>query len=180
MAVRLSLFLPKNWSGVMAVDKARIGGPAKGSWPPFEPGNTAALTHGAYATLQLRPRAAEIVERLRDAMGDALEPKHAPAIEVASLAAARVERALGHLLELDEPDIEENFARLDDRARGWLRLYVETLDRLNLVPKVGVSGPVGGVTLNIVTAFPGVHRPTGDIIEIEAEELPVLEEGEVS
>jgi hypothetical protein len=53
------------------------------------------VKHGAYATLLLRPRAAEIAARLRDALGDSFEEKHAPAIETAALAGAQVERAMG-------------------------------------------------------------------------------------
>lgn len=38
------------------------------------------------------------------------------------------------------------------------------------------NGESGPVTLNIISAFPGVRR--ADVIELEAEELPALEEGE--
>lgn len=100
----------------------------------FEPGNAIAATHGSYATLALKPRAAELASAIRAACGDAWDERHAAAVEAAALAGARVERALGHLLELDEETVERDYARLDDRARGWLKLYLGTLESLGLVP----------------------------------------------
>ena len=153
------------------------GGPKRGySWPPFEPGHTLSLKHGAYATLALKPRAEEIATRLREAMGDAFEDKFTAAIEAGALAGARVEAALGHLL--DETNVAE-LKTLDANARSWLRLYLDTLERLGLTPQVGVSGPAGPTTFIVLSAFPGV-TPHADVIELEAEELPALEEGDGS
>ncbi len=153
------------------------GGPKRDySWPPFEEGNTVALRHGAYATLALKPRAEEIAGRLREAMGDAFEDTHTAAVEAGALAGARVEAALGHLL--DETNTEE-LKTLDANARSWLRLYLDTLERLGLTPQVGVSGPAGPTTFSVLSAFPGV-TPHADVIELEAEELPALEEGDGS
>ncbi len=151
------------------------GGPAKGSWPPFQPGHTLSTKHGAYAVLQLRPRAEEIATRIAASMGEAFEEKYVAAVEGAALAAARVERAMGVLLE--EAD-DEKILRLSQDAKGWLRLYLDTLERLGLTPQVGVSGgPAGPVTLVVMTAFPGVG-PHADVIDLEAVELPALEEGD--
>jgi hypothetical protein len=170
----------------------RVGGPAKGegrggpasgySWPPFQPGHTLSLKHGAYATLHLRPRAGDIAARLRDALGDSFEEKHAPAIEAAAMAGARVERAMAVLLadveSADELTHEEAIARLSQDARGWLRQYVEILDRLGLTPRVGADGASGPTTLVVVSAFPGV-LPYVDVVDVEeATELPALEEGD--
>jgi len=55
-------------------------------------------------------------------------------------------------------------------------LYLDTLERLGLTPQVGVSGAGGPTTFIVLSAFPGV-TPHADIIELEAEELPALEEG---
>src|SRR5438093_563430 len=94
----------------------RVGGPAKGpghggpargySWKQFEPGHELSMRHGAYSSaLRLAPRTQEIAESLRDAIGEGYDEKFAPAIEVGSLALARVERAMGPLLELNEDAI---------------------------------------------------------------------------
>jgi hypothetical protein len=110
-----------------------VSGAARGySWPPFEEGNTAAVKHGAYAVLQLKPRAEEIAGRLREAMGETYEPRFEASVEAAALAAPRVEAAMGALLE--EAD-QEKLSRLDQNARGWLRLYLTTLERFGLMPE---------------------------------------------
>jgi hypothetical protein len=151
------------------------GGPARNySWEPFEPGHELSIRHGAYATLHLRPRAEEIATRLREALGDEFEDKFTPALEAASLAAARVERALGHVLS---PDVTEDklAEKLDANARAWLRLYVQTLESLGLTPKIGTNGVSGPVTLVIATAFPGVR---GEVVD--ASDVRELESGEES
>jgi hypothetical protein len=107
-------------------------------------------------------------------MGDAFEPKFVAAVEAASLAAARVEKAMDGVLLEDADD--EQFLRLSQDARGWLRLYLATLERLGLTPKVESNGNTGPVTLVIATAFPGVRR--ADVVELEAKELPALEQGD--
>ncbi len=153
-------------------------GPGRGgqarrySWPPFEPGHTLSVRHGAYATLYLRPRVEEIAIRLREALGESFDDRFTPAIEAAALAAARVERALGHVLSPDVSE-EELGLKLDENARAWLRLYVQTLEALGLTPKIGTDGAAGPVTLVVMSAFPGA-RPV-DTIELEASEVRELE-----
>jgi len=45
------------------VAESKSKGPARGySWPPFEPGNTSSLKHGAYSPRQIAPIAAQLVE----------------------------------------------------------------------------------------------------------------------
>jgi hypothetical protein len=136
------------------VSESAAGSPARGySWPPFEPGNVAAVKHGAYATLKLAPRAEELAVAIRAAVGDAWHDRYTLSVEAAALAGARVEAALGHLLELDEATIEEKYARLDDRARGWLKQYLGVLERFGLVPepealRLEISGR-GGAPIEI-------------------------------
>jgi hypothetical protein len=152
------------------------GGPARGySWKSFEPGNSAAVKHGSYAVLKLKPRAQQIAESLRSAMGDGYDRKFAPAIETAALAFARVERAMGPLLELSEDEIEERSARLDDRARGWLRLGLQTLEALGLARQTSSDVNVGPTTFVVVSAFAEPERPHADV-EVEASDVGELEE----
>jgi hypothetical protein len=140
------------------------------------------VRHGAYATLQLKPRAQEIAGWLAEQMGDAFDAKFSAAIEAAALAAARVERALAHLDDHDEETIEEKFSRLDDRARGWLRLYISTLERLGLTPEQGtpaVSVQVQTITVEhdaatqarIYSKLRAVGLVRGADVECEAHEV---------
>ena len=167
------------------------GGPARAySWPPFEPGNDVSIRHGAYAALHLRPRAEEIAVRLREAMGDTFEDKFTPALETASIALARIERAAGFLFDLDEPEIEERFSRLDDRLKGWVRLALQNLEALGLTPKVGVIAGSVNVQVAAITVeqdaaaqarlfakLADIGLVRRDVVDVEATELRELEAG---
>jgi hypothetical protein len=171
-------------------ERPRYGGPAKGAGHPddcactrcagFEPGNGIAIRHGSYATLALRPRAAEIADGLLTAMGDAYEDRYLPAIETAALAGARLERAMGVLLagssaDKDTLEEEEKRLRLSRDARGWLRSYLAALERLGLTPTIGSDIVTGPVTFIVQSAFPGVRLPGADV-ELEAHEVDELPE----
>jgi hypothetical protein len=55
--------------------------PARGySWPPFEPGNTKALTHGAYSENVIEARAAIVRNELLELCLHLDEPAFAPAV----------------------------------------------------------------------------------------------------
>ncbi|HEY5057495.1 MAG TPA: hypothetical protein VII51_00630 [Gaiellaceae bacterium] len=60
---------------VAEVALVRVGGPARRySWPPFEPGNEAALTHGATSERHIRPLTANhrrrVLRKMRLRAGD--------------------------------------------------------------------------------------------------------------
>lgn len=141
----------------------------------FEPGHEISMKHGSYAVVQLAPRAAEIADAIRERKGDAWSDEYAPAAETAALALARVERALGFLLELDEETIEAQFSRLDDRAKGWVRLALQNLEALGMTPKVSAGEPSGPVTIVVGTAFPNV-TPAADLTLEPADVLELPEE----
>lgn len=61
------------------------------SWPPFEAGNEAALTHGAYSPRRVNPRAAEIRERLLAEAPWLAPPAFARSVDALARAEARVE-----------------------------------------------------------------------------------------
>lgn len=97
------------------------------------PGNSRALTHGAYSTVTLAPRAGKLAEWLRSLVV-AYRDEDEPAVQVAALALARLERA--------EADLTDN--GLVD-AKGELRPLVKvignfqaearrTLEALSLTP----------------------------------------------
>ena len=96
----------------------------------FRPGHELSTRHGAYAVLQLKPRAAEITERLRELV-PAYAPAHEAAIEAAGLVGAQFERAMAALLEADDAS---ELRRLDQDARGWARLWLHSLASLGMTP----------------------------------------------
>jgi phage terminase small subunit len=74
-----------------------MGEPARRySWPPFEPGNSVALRHGAYSPRRVDPLAAELVERVL-ADTDWLRPCDRPAVWAWARAEARVQLLAEHL-----------------------------------------------------------------------------------
>lgn len=113
------------------------------------PGNDLAVRHGAYATLRLGPRAAEIADELR-----ADVPLYRPADEVALLllatTLARIEAAEKVLLAIDErlggtaggsyvgmseaAELLAQVQRLRQDQRGWLNSALRILNDLGLTP----------------------------------------------
>lgn len=74
-------------------------GPARGySWPPAEPGNELAVTHGATAVLKLAPRADEIAEWIRAITPAGGEPDE-PTVRLLAGILARIEAANAWLSE---------------------------------------------------------------------------------
>jgi len=107
------------------------GGPRRGySWPPFTEGHTLSTRHGSYSVVHLQPRAQEVADWLRVALGDDYELRFEGAIAGAAEIRARVERAMA-ALETASP---QDFARLEADARGWERLWFKALDALGLTP----------------------------------------------
>ena len=134
------------------------GIPARGyRWKEFGTANTAALRHGAYAVVQLAPRAAELAEDARARM-----PLYSPADEGAvqhyAMLRARLERASQALDAADETSATDplsdsservdRLARLRDDARSWHRLVLAYERELGLTPlarsRLGVNVAVAG------------------------------------
>lgn len=139
----------------------RSGVAADGTWtpafegqrPPLRPGhehrvqagNDLAVTHGAYAVLQLTPRAGELAEKLRG-LADHLTAADEPALETLALLLAQLERAAGVLDDVDEvvkrgADVDlylgrvERRSRLSADTRGWAKEARNLLHELGLTPK---------------------------------------------
>jgi hypothetical protein len=96
------------------------GGPRRGyTWEPFEPENDAAVTNGALCGSS--PAAASWREsgRFVAAMGGRWDELYAPAVEAGALAGARLEAAMGVLLE----EAEQEGLKLSSDARAWLHVY---------------------------------------------------------
>jgi hypothetical protein len=107
------------------------GGPAKGSWPPFEKGNQAARTHGGFALVALRGRADELAAGIRDVMGSTYEPRYDVAVSGCAIVLARIEAAFAALEAAEDP---EALKTLDTRCRQWMAQLLSWLDKLGLTP----------------------------------------------
>jgi hypothetical protein len=109
----------------------RAGGSARGySWPPFEPGNSAAVKHGAYASpVKLSARAAEIADAIRPTL-PLYSPVDEPVLQLLGLTLTRIEKATAAIEEVDERAASELGPYVIDDAskltalradlRGWI------------------------------------------------------------
>jgi hypothetical protein len=124
------------------------GVPARNySWPPFEPGNTAAVRHGCYSPLTLAPRAEEIAVLIRSQLDPADASRFDLLIATSAALGAQSERAL---LALDAAEDPVAFERLGRDARGWVKLWLSALKALNLTPALATqaSRDAGGRRLH--------------------------------
>jgi hypothetical protein len=115
----------------------------EGQRPPFERRNSAATKHGAYSTLRVGPRAAELADEIREAM-----PLRSPADEATlrllALALARVEAASAALDRVDQNSASElspymiesapQLGRLREDLRSWLSTAAKLAASLGLTP----------------------------------------------
>jgi hypothetical protein len=97
----------------------------------FQPGHELSIRHGARAVLHLRPRAAELAETIRDALGPTYSPRFELAIAAAAAAAAQYEKAMDALLGAENAD---ELVDLERYATRWARLLFTALSSLGLTP----------------------------------------------
>ena len=97
----------------------------------FEPGHELSIRHGARAVLHLRPRANELAEVIRDALGRTYDVRFELAIAAAAASAAQYERAMDALLGADDP---EQFVSLERYAASWARILFTALSSMGLTP----------------------------------------------
>jgi hypothetical protein len=72
------------------------------TWPPFEPGNEAAVTHGAYSDKLVVPRARELAPTIFES-NPHLDPlRDGPAVWRYAMTLARADRINGHLADQDD------------------------------------------------------------------------------
>lgn len=89
-----------------------MGEPARNySWPPWEPGNTAALTHGADSPRQVQPLADRIAAELVEVAPWCGHPAFAAEVQAAAWEEARVRLLQAWVNE---------YGLLDDRSEGAL------------------------------------------------------------
>ncbi len=103
----------------------------------FQPGNAVARKHGAYAVLDLEPRAGEIAARLWELLPDSIRvPAYGPGLETISMIGAQFEKAMAALLTADDAS---ELRRLEQDARGWARLWLSGLAMFGLTPRAGAE-----------------------------------------
>jgi hypothetical protein len=117
-------------------------------WPK---GNTLSLRHGAYSTLHLGKRAAQLAAEVRDTC-PVYEDCDEPVVRLLALTLARVEAATKALDRIDQLANgadgiavyqSELHARLRQDLRGWIHTSVKLAAELGLTPqargRLGVS-----------------------------------------
>ena len=103
----------------------------------FEPGNEVARKHGAYAVLDLEPRADEIAAALWELFPDSIRvPAYGPGLETIAMVGAQFEKAMSALLTADDAS---ELRRLEQDARGWARLWLSGLAMFGLTPRAGAE-----------------------------------------
>jgi len=117
----------------------------------FEHGNTISLRHGAYSTVHLGKRAAQLAAEIRDT-APICEPCDEPVVRLLALTLARVEAAAKAIDRLDEladggsplaayqSQLNESLRR---DLRGWIGTSMRLASELGLTPlargRLGVS-----------------------------------------
>ncbi len=108
----------------------------------FEPGNALALRHGAYSTVYLGKRAAQLAAEVRDT-APVYEECDEPTVRLLALTLARVEAATRASDRLDEladggsplaPYQSEMYGRLRQDLRGWIGTAIRLAAELGLTP----------------------------------------------
>jgi hypothetical protein len=115
------------------------GGPARGySWPPFEKGNTAAMTHGARSDRLVEPRARELTAPVFDANPHLEAARDGAAVLRYCMTLARIERVYRWLEgQVDHVFVDQDAGRAHgvyERLERWERAAGTEEDRLGISP----------------------------------------------
>ena len=89
------------------------------------------VRHGCYSPLQLAPRAEELQELIRSQLSDEESDRFDLLVATSAALGAQTERALLVMNDADDPVTSERLAR---SARGWVKLWMQSLTLLNLTP----------------------------------------------
>lgn len=108
------------------------------SWPPFEPGNKAAVRHGAQSPELVEPRALELAPLILEANPHLDAVRDGSAIFRYAVTLARIERVYAWLAERDDAvfaDIEAGEVHgVYLRLEGWERQADKAEERLAIAP----------------------------------------------
>ncbi len=116
----------------------------EGQRAPFQAGNILAKRHGAYSTVELRGRAADLAGEIRDHL-PIYSPADEPVVRLLAIVLARVERASFALDEVDEhlatqplgaylAEGAERLDRLRKDLRNWIATAAKLSDSLGMTP----------------------------------------------
>jgi hypothetical protein len=113
--------------------------PARGySWPPFQPGNTAAARHGARSDALVEPRARELAPVIFAANTHLDEMRDGAAVFRYCVALARIERVYAWLAEQDDAvfaDAKDGTVHgVYERLERWERQCDTAEERLAIAP----------------------------------------------
>lgn len=86
--------------------------------PPFEPGNTAAVKHGAYSLAANQPRAQQIADELRPHV-PSFTARLEPLLNMTALWMARLERSEAWLAEYGDVDSKGRLQPLHGKLSTW-------------------------------------------------------------
>lgn len=108
------------------------------SWPPFEPGNDAAATHGANSLAKVKPRAEELAPRVLDANPHLDPERDGVAVFRYAVVLARIERVYAWLAERDDGVFEDategKIHRCYERLERWEKQAAKDEERLAIAP----------------------------------------------
>lgn len=125
-----------------ATEVAEVTGdtrPARGyAWPPFEPDNQAAVTHGANSATKVEPRARELAPLILDGNPHLDSVRDGAAVFRYSVTLARIERVYAWLAEREDAvfdDTEEGTVhKVYERLERWERQADAAEERLAIAP----------------------------------------------
>ena len=138
-----------------------VGGPARPySWPPFEPGNTASLVHGAYSERAIAERAELVHAELLEVAPWCDEDRFLPSVHRYLQATAREQLAHEALMASTKLS-----PRLLETATAAARLAWQMGDQLGLTP-------AGHARLKLVVA--GATHAEATLADLAAEGREIL------
>jgi hypothetical protein len=119
-------------------------GEARGySWPPFEPGNTAALTHGATSNALVNPRAEELIPALYETFTHLDPVKDSLAVKRLAKVVVRLELADAWLNQQDDPIFADPRRgkphRVLERVERWERQATGLEQHLSMSPQARIQ-----------------------------------------
>jgi hypothetical protein len=97
----------------------------------FAPGNRDALRHGAYARLELSPKAAETAETLK-ALLPVYQESDEPLLQAFGYVLEQLRAAAG---ALEQADGHKERLRLSQDARGWTQAALRYADHFAMTPR---------------------------------------------
>lgn len=152
--------------------------PARGyTWPPFEEGNTAAVTHGAYSPRRVDPLADGLVAGVLVAAGEPgaptaylMEPSYRPALWAWARCEARVQLVTEWLMDHgDDVNEKGEVVPAAEYLRRWEAQALKHRERLGLDPLARAKlGKDLAASVDVARLLADLDDE--DVLDVEAEE----------